>query len=402
VRIVCVGAGPAGLYFALLAKQRQPRHEITVLERNAADSSYGWGITFWDDLIDTLQRNDPESAQMIVDSTSRWYFQRVEVQGKSPVQAECLGYTISRQRLLDILTERARDLGVRVEFERPVMAPAELPEADLIVACDGVNSRLRELDSERFATKIDIGRNRYIWLGTEKLFEGFTFAFVHTDYGWMWCFAYGSDGQSSTFIVECPPEVWTGLGLDVMSADDSLATLGKLFEYQLDGHPLIGKFRSGAGLPWHNFSSLTNEHWYADKTVLMGDAAHATSFTIGCGTTSAMKDAVALAGELQQHADLHAALEAYEKERKTGLLLPQSDARYSAQWFENVPRYIDLEPDQFFTLLVERRSPLLPRLAPLLYLRLYRAMQETAVLRQLRKRVGPAATAIYSRRKVSQ
>lgn len=402
MRIVCVGAGPAGLYFALLAKLLQPRHEITVLERNAAGSAHGWGIVFWDDLLETLRRNDPESAKAIIDSTSGWRIQRVEVQGKPPVQADCHGYTINRQRLLDILTERARDLGVRVEFERPVMSLAELPEADLIVACDGVNSRLRELDSQHFRPKVHVGRNRYMWLGTDKVFDVFSFAFVQTDFGWIWGTGYGIDDHSSTFVVECPPEVWTGLGLDVMSADDSLAALGKLFEHQLDGHELMGKHRSDAGLPWRNFKSLGNEHWYAGKTVLMGDAAHATHFTIGCGTTSAMKDAASLARQIPRHADLHAAFEAYEKERKTESEMTQSEARLSAQWFENVSRYIDLEPEQFLTLLRERRSPLLPRLTPLLYLKLYRAIQETAVLRKLRERVGPAATAIYRRRRVTQ
>jgi 2-polyprenyl-6-methoxyphenol hydroxylase-like FAD-dependent oxidoreductase len=401
VRIVCVGAGPAGLYFALLLKRREPRHDITVLERNAAGSSYGWGITFWDDLLETLRRNDPESAQMIADSSSGWRIQKVEVQGKPPVQASSRGYTINRQRLLDILTERAGDLGVRVEFERPVMSLAELPEGDLIVACDGVNSRLRQLDSGRFMPKVHVGRNMYIWLGTDKVFDVFTFAFVQTDFGWIWGTAYPIDDHSSTFVVECSPEVWTGLGLDVMSADDSLEALGKLFAPQLGGHQLMAKHRSGAGLPWRNFRSLTNEHWYADRTVLMGDAAHATHFTVGCGTTSAMNDAVALAQEIQRHADLRTALETYEKQRKTELVLPQSEARLSSQWFENIPRYIDLKPEQFFTLLRERRSPLLPRLAPFLYLKLNRAMQETAVLRKLRGQVGPAATAIYGRRKLN-
>jgi 2-polyprenyl-6-methoxyphenol hydroxylase-like FAD-dependent oxidoreductase len=402
VRIVCVGAGPAGLYFALLAKQLQPRHDITVLERNTAGSSYGWGITFWDDLMDLLQRNDPESAQMITDSTSGWQIQRVDIQGKPPVQVSCCGYTINRQRLLDILTERARDLGVRVEFERPVMSLAELPEADLIVACDGVNSRLRQLDCRRFEPKVHLGRNMYIWLGTDKVFDEFTFAFVRTDFGWIWGSGYAIDHQSSTFVVECPPEVCTGLGLDVMSADDGLAALGKLFERQLDGSKLMVKHRCDVGLPWRNFRSLTNEHWYADKTVLMGDAAHATHFSIGCGTTAAMKDAAALAEKIRLNADLRTAFEAYEKERKAEMLFPQSEARLSARWFENISRYIDLEPDQFSTLLVERRSPLLARLAPLLYLKLHRAMGEAAVLRELRKRVGPAATAVYNRRKVNQ
>ena len=401
MKIVCVGGGPAGLYFSVLMKRRDPRHDITVLERNPSGSTYGWGVTVWDDLLETLRRNDPESGQTISDSVLRWQFQRVEVQGKQPMQTSGLGYSINRQRLLNILTERARDLGVRVEFERPVMSMDELPEADLVVACDGVNSRIRELNSERFATEVGTGRNKYVWLGTDKVFDAFTYAFVPTDFGWMWCYAYGNDGDNSTFIVECPPEVWAGLGFDVMSAEDSLAALEKLFEHQLDGHRLVHKFRNGGGLPWLNFRSLTNGSWHAGKTVLMGDSAHAISFSIGSGTTLAMEDAVALAGQLQRHTALHTAFEAYERERKIKLRLLQSEASFSVRWFENISRYINLEPDQFFTLLRERRSPLLPHMAPLLYFRLHQAM-ETAVLRELRRRVGPTARALYSRRKVAQ
>ena len=403
MKIVCVGGGPAGLYFSLLMKRRDPRHDITVLERNPAGSTYGFGLTAWDDLLDTLRRNDPESARTISDSAAPWHLQRVEVQGKRPVQTSGSGYTINRQRLLDILAERAMDLGVRVEFERPVMSLDELPEADLVVACDGVNSRIRELDGQHFATQVHDGQNKYLWLGTDKSFDdAFIYAFVPTDFGWMWCYAYGGAGDSSTFVVECPPEVWAGLGFDVMSADDSLGLLEKLFEHQLDGHRLIGKVKSGAAsLPWLNFRSLTNGRWYAGKTVLMGDSAHAISFNIGSGTKLAMQDAVALADEIQRRPDLHSALEAYEKERKAKLRLLQSEASFSVRWFENVSRYIDLEPDQFFTLLRERRSPLLPHMAPLVYVRLHQAM-ESAVLRELRRRVGPTARALYSRRKVAQ
>jgi len=400
VKIVCVGGGPAGLYFSVLMKQRDPRHDITVLERNAAGSTFGWGLVFWDDLVETLRRNDPESARMISDSASRWTGQLVDVQGKQPVRTGGSGYSINRQSLLDILTERARNLGVRVEFERPVMSASDLPEADLVVACDGANSRLRELDARRFETDVHVGRNKYVWLGTDKMFDTFTFAFVQTDFGWLWCHASGTEDGSSTFVVECPPEVWAGLGFGVMSADDSLAALEKLFQHQLDGHKLISKSRNGAGLPWLNFRSLANGKWHAGKTVLMGDSAHTTHFTIGSGTKLAMEDAVALAGKLQR-ADLPAALEAYEKERKTTLLPAQSESRFSAQWFEDISRYIDLEPDQFFALLRERRSPLLPHMAPLVYFRLHQVM-ETAVLRELRKRIGPTARALYSRRKAAQ
>jgi len=401
VKIVCVGGGPAGLYFSILMKRRDPRHDITILERNAAGSTYGWGVTVWEDLLETLRRNDPESALMISDSASRWHTQRVEVQGKRPVETAGFGYGLNRQRLLNILTERARSLGVRVEFERPVMSLSDLPEADLVVACDGVSSTLREQDSERFATGIDVGRNKHVWLGTDKMFDAFTFAFVPTEAGWIWCYAYGSGVDSSTFIVECSPEVWTGLGLDVMSADDSVAVLEKLFQHQLDGHKLIGKARSGEGLPWLSLRFVTNGHWHVGKTVLMGDSAHAIYFNIGSGTKLAMQDAVALADRIQRHADLDTALDAYEKQRKTELQLLQSEARFSAQWFENIPRYIDLEPDQFFALLRERRSPLLPHMPPLVYFRLHQVM-ETAVLRELRKRVGPTARALYSRRQAHQ
>ena len=401
MKIVCVGGGPAGLYFSILMKRRDPRHDITILERNAAGSTYGWGVTVWEDLLETLRHSDPESARMISDSASRWHVQRVEVDGKRSVQTAGFGYGLERQRLLDILTERARNLGVRVEFERSVMSGEDLPEADLVVACDGVNSILREQDSERFATGIQVGRNKHVWLGTDKAFDAFVFAFVKTDAGWIWCYAYGSGRDSSTFIVECPPEVWAGLGFDVMSADDSLAALEKLFERQLGGHQLIGKSRNGTALPWLSLRFVTNGHWHVGKTVLMGDSAHAIYFNIGSGTKLAMEDAVALAGQLQRDANLDTALEAYEKERKAKLRLLQSEARFSAQWFENIARYIDLEPHQFFALLRERRSPLLPRVPPLLYFRFHQVMQ-TAVLRELRKRVGPTARAIYSRRQAHQ
>ncbi len=402
MKIACVGGGPAGLYFAVLMKQREPHCDITVLERNASGSTYGWGVTFSAGLLETLRRSDPESARMMNDSASGWQSHLADIQGKEPVRTGGRGYTISRQRLLDILTERARDLGVHLEFGRTVTSPSELPGADLIAACDGVGSRLRELGSEHFGTQVRAGRNKYIWLGTDRIFDAFTFAFVRTGFGWLWCYAYQADDDSSTFIVECPPEVWTGLRFDVMPADDGLAEVEKLFAHQLEGHRLIGKFGNGAGSPWLSFRTITNQRWHAGKTVLMGDAAHTTHFSIGSGTTLAMEDAIALAGSIERHGDLDTALEAYESERKKALLQTQSEARLSAQWFENISRYIDLEPDQFFALLRERCSPLLPRLPPLLYLKLHRATEETALLRELRRRLGPAVKALYSRRNADQ
>ena len=204
------------------------------------------------------------------------------------------GYGIGRQRLLDILVERAKGLGVRVEFESEIENVDDLREADLIVACDGVNSRLRELRREQFRTDVVVGRNRYIWLGTSRVFDAFTFAFVHTDAGWIWSHAYGFDGSTSTFIVECSPDTWTGLGFDTLDEAESIRLLETLFERHLQGHPLKSKVRSQGGAPWLNFRTVTNENWDADNIVLMGDAAHTTHFTIGSGTRLALEDAISL------------------------------------------------------------------------------------------------------------
>jgi 2-polyprenyl-6-methoxyphenol hydroxylase-like FAD-dependent oxidoreductase len=396
MRIACVGGGPAGLYFAILMKALDPAHDITVLERNPRGVTYGWGVVFWDDLLEQLQASDPVTAAEIGASSFRWNGQLLAVDSKPPVHVGGHGYGIGRQRLLDILVERATGLGVRVEFESTV-EDRELPEADLIVACDGVNSRLRELRREQFQTDVVVGRNKYIWLGTSRVFDAFTFAFVHTDAGWIWCHAYGFDGNTSTFIVECSPETWTGLGFDTLSEDDSIRLLEKLFERHLQGHPLKSKVRSQGPAPWLNFRTVTNEKWHADNIALTGDAAHTTHFTIGSGTRLALEDAISLAAGLQEETSLSAALERYEQERRAALLRTQSDARLSARWFESVPRYIELDPPQVFALLRERRSPLLPRVPPRMYYQLYRETQRNAVLLRLRTWAAPSVKAVYSR-----
>jgi 2-polyprenyl-6-methoxyphenol hydroxylase-like FAD-dependent oxidoreductase len=390
-----MGGGPAGLYFALLMKLRNPGHDITIFERSVDTSTYGWGVTLEGDLLETLYRSDPKSARAIDQAAFRWVNHVVDVQGEQVLDARRGGCSIRRQRLLDILARRAGGLGVHIEFDQGVMALSQLPEVDLIVACDGVNSRTR-LDAGRFQTNVQLGSNKYMWLGTDKVFDSFTFPFVHTGSGWVWGYAYGIDAESSTFIVECSSETWTALGFDTMPPQDGLSLLEKLFERHLDGHQLIGN------TPWLNFRTVTNQHWYEGKTVLAGDAAHTTHFTIGSGTKLAIEDVIALAENLQHHGKLELALESYERQRQAALLQPQSEARFSAQWFENVPRCIGLKPHQFFTLLRERSSPLLPRLSPQLYYQLHQATEEVTVLRELRRRVGPKARAIYSRRKPVQ
>ena len=398
MRIACVGGGPAGLYFALLLKLREPRHDITIFERSPRGATRGWGVVFWRDLLDELYAADPESAREIERASFPWDRHVVDVHGEQVASSAPLGYGIKRQRLLDILVDRALGSGVRIEFEHEVTAASQLPAVDLVVACDGVNSRIRD-ETEGISTDVHVGGNKYIWLGTDKVFDSFTFPFVQTDSGWIWAHAYGVDAESSTFIVECSAGTWAGLGFDAMPPKDCLAMLEKIFERQLDGHQLIGQTSGEANAQWLNFRTVTNNVWHHGKTVLAGDAAHTTHFAIGSGTRLAIQDAIALAGNLQRHDRLESALDAYEKERQAAILQSQIAARFSAQWFENVPRYVTLKPRQVATLMNRRRSPLLPHLSPRLYywLWLYPTSHEPPALRRLRKWAGPKVIRFYGR-----
>jgi 2-polyprenyl-6-methoxyphenol hydroxylase-like FAD-dependent oxidoreductase len=379
-------------------KRRDPAHEITVFERNAADSGQGWGVTFPRDLLAKLHRADPESAREIAQAAVTQFDQVVDIHGTRVRYPGGGGYGIGRRRLLGILASRAQGLGVRIEFDHEVMTSSRLPAADLIVACDGVNSRMRR-DAGEFQTDVRLGGNKYLWLGTSKVFESFTYAFAHTEHGWVWAYGYGIGAGLSTFIVECSSEAWTGLGFDALSPRGGLSVLEKLFKRQLDDHPLLGQPQHGARAGWLNFRTVTNQRWHDGTIVLAGDAAHTTHYTIGSGTALAIEDAIALADNLHQHhGEQKLALESYEGQRKAALRRPQSDARFSARWFESVSRYTELEPHEFSALLHGRRSPLVPHLSPHLYYRLHRATEEVAVLGELRRRLGPKAKAIYSRR----
>jgi 2-polyprenyl-6-methoxyphenol hydroxylase-like FAD-dependent oxidoreductase len=396
LRIACVGGGPAGLYFALLLKLREPQHDITVFERSAAGVTRGWGVVFWGDLLDQLYRADPQSAREIERASFPWDKQVVDVQGTPVPSAAPLGYGIRRQRLLEILVNRALSAGVRIEFSREVTTATQLDDADLIVACDGVNSLIRQ-EAKGINTDVHVGSNNYIWLGTDKVFDSFMFPFVRTDSGWIWAHAYGVDPDSSTFIVECSAETWRGLGFDTMPPADCLGVLEKIFERQLDGHQLIGQTSGEANVQWLNFRTVTNDVWHDGNIVLAGDAAHTTHFTIGSGTRLAIEDAIALADNLQRHDEIAPALVAYGRERQAAILQSQLAARLSAQWFENVPRYADLTPRQFCVVLRRRKSPLLPRLSPRVYYWLYPTSRELPLLRRLRRWVGPPIIKIYSR-----
>jgi anthraniloyl-CoA monooxygenase len=396
MKIVCVGGGPAGLYFAVLAKLRNRYHDVTVVERNPAGVTYGWGVVFWDDLLDELYRNDPVSAREVHEVSALWGGQEVHIRGGHKAYLGGYGYSLGRKRLLDILVARARDLGVDVQFERDVKNLSEFPDADLIIACDGVNSSIRQLHSDHFQTDVDVGRNKYIWLGTNRVFDSFTFAFEETAAGWIWFHAYCFDAETSTLIVECSPETWAGLGFDELEPDQSVKLLEEIFERHLNHYSLINRMPRGVDKAlWLNFRRISNNNWYYDNVVLMGDAAHTTHFAIGSGTKLAIADAIALAKELAAHNDLTSALHAYQEYRRSALLTTQQDALNSARWFEDVPRYIDQQATtQFAYSLWKRRGKY-----SLWRYQLHLATQ-IATLRRLRQSVGAARREIRARRRV--
>lgn len=398
MRITCVGGGPAGLYFSLLMKLRDPRHAIELLETSATGAVHGWGLTLGRDVLDTLSRNDPISARALERAAVHWTHQVVDIGGQREMAGGYDVYSIGRQALVDILASRARDAGVRIRYGQEATGQDELPRSDLIVAADGGRSRLRSAVGG-FGTGVREGGNKYIWLGTGQVFDQFNYIFASTDHGWVWAFTYKFDGKTSAFIVECSPQTWTGLGLDTLSADDGAALLDDVFKDQLRGHRLIARFPDGTSAKWLNFGTVTNEHWHSGNVVLVGDSAHTAHFSLGQGTKLALEDAIALADNLQSHEDIETALSAYERQRKAELLRPLSEARCSSEWFENLPRYIDLKPHQFATVLQIRWSPLIAVLPPRLSYQLRQATERFAVLGRMRRQVGPTVKVIYGKRK---
>jgi anthraniloyl-CoA monooxygenase len=354
MRIVCIGGGPAGLYFAISMKLRDPAHDVLVVERNRPDDTFGWGVVFSNETLDNLWKNDAESAAAIEDSFQHWDDIDVHIKGHV-VRSGGHGFAgIARKRLLKILQERARALGVRLQFEREVEDPEAYRDADLIVAADGINSRIRSQYAAAFEPRIELRSNKYVWLGTHRAFAAFTFIFEETEHGWIWAHAYRFDADTSTFIVECDEATWRALGFDQMSQEDGIAACEMLFERNLDGHRLMSNAAHLRGSAWLNFPRVACERWYHGNVVLLGDAAHTAHFSVGSGTKLALEDAIGLADALHAGHELEEALEAYQEARRVEVLKLQSAARNSTEWFEAVPRYVRFEPMQFAYALLTR------------------------------------------------
>lgn len=346
------------MYLALLMKRADPRHEVTVFERNRAYDTFGWGVVFSDQTLGNLRSADPQTHQEILDAFCHWDDVDVHFKGKTITSGGHGFCGIGRKRLLNILQRRCEQLDVRLVFETDVTDETAYGGYDLIVASDGLNSAIRSKHADVFGTEIESRKCRYIWLGTHRLFEAFTFAFEQTEWGWFQAHAYRFDDQTSTFIVETPESVWYAAGIDRMSASESVAFCERLFARYLDGQRLMTNARHLRDSAWINFLRIVNKTWIYDFThtpiVLLGDAAHTAHFSVGSGTKLALEDAIALARALGQQPDLLAALRTYESERTVEVLKIQNAARNSTEWFENVARYTHLEPEQFAYSLLTR------------------------------------------------
>ncbi|ABM38913.1 bifunctional salicylyl-CoA 5-hydroxylase/oxidoreductase [Polaromonas naphthalenivorans] len=366
MHILCLGGGPAGLYFGLLMKRQDPAHRITVVERNRPFDTFGWGVVLSDQTLGNLQAADPVSAKLIGDAFNHWDDVEMFFKGRS-VRSGGHGFCgIGRKRLLNILQDRCLDLGVELEFETDVQddqAIAAQYQADLVIASDGLNSRIRSRYADTYRPDVELRNCRFVWLGTRKTFDAFTFAFEQTEHGWFAAHAYTFDASTSTFIVETPEAVWKAHGLDRMSQQDGIAFCERLFARYLDGHALMNNATHVRGSAiWIRFPRVVCERWVHFESidgrrvpiVLMGDAAHTAHFSIGSGTKLALEDAIELARCLAAQPGLDAALQAYEAVRSVEVLKIQNAARNSTEWFENVNRYSGLEAEQFFYSMMTR------------------------------------------------
>ncbi len=364
MRIVCIGGGPAGLYFGLLMKRRHPKHSVTVIERNKPYDTFGWGVVFSDQVVDAIMKADPESAREIADAFNHW--DDIELRFKGTVQRTTgHGFIgIGRKHLLNILQKRCEDLGVELVFEHEVDSDLEFPDADLIIASDGIGSKIRERYKDAFQPDIIVRPNRYIWFGTHKLYDAFTFDFQRTEHGWFQAHIYKFDDKTSTFIVETTEETFLAHGLDKLDQEGSIAFSEKLFGDVLGGAKLMTNSRHLRGSAWLNFNRLICGRWShfngRSQVVLMGDAAHTAHFAIGSGTKLAFDDAIELADQFDRigHTTdkLTEVLAAYEEERRVGVARVQNAARNAMEWFEVVGRrYADtLEPEQFMYSMLTR------------------------------------------------
>ncbi|WP_411889156.1 bifunctional salicylyl-CoA 5-hydroxylase/oxidoreductase [Yoonia sp. SDW83-1] len=348
MRIACLGGGPAGLYFAISTKLRMPDADVTVFERNKPDDTFGWGVVLSDETLDNLAANDPVSAAEIRTHFAYWDDIALHHQGQRLVSSGHGFCGIGRKRLLLILQKRAAELGVDLRFGTEVGAASDyMNDFDVVVACDGLNSKTRKEFAEAFEPDIDVRKCQFVWLGTHQKFDdAFTFIFEKTDKGWIWVHAYQFDDQTATFIVECGQDTFDAYGFGEKSQQETIAICEDIFRDYLGGHGLMTNANHIRGSAWIRFPRVLCKTWSHKNVVLLGDAAATAHFSIGSGTKLALESAIALADSLTNATSIPKAFAEYEEKRRLEVLRLQSAARNSVEWFEDVERYLDLDPIQ--------------------------------------------------------
>jgi anthraniloyl-CoA monooxygenase len=343
MRITIVGGGPAGLYFALLMKKRDPASAVSIIERDGPDDTFGWGIVFSDQTFDYLRESDRPSFEAITAACQKWDNVDVVHRGERITIRGNRFSGIARIEFLNILQRRCADVGVEIHFHHNVADLAALPPHDLLVGADGANSLVRRTHAEAFGPSIEYGRNKYIWLGTPKLFHGLTLTFVEHPTGLYAAHSYKFAGHMSTFIVECSEATWEAAGFATMSEAETTAFLERVFEADLDEQPLLAK----NFVKWLNFPLIRNARWSGDRVVLLGDALHTAHFSIGSGTKLALEDAIVLAGAFADETDPARALPLFETRRRPRVEQYQQAAMDSLRWFEQMGQYTHLDPIPF-------------------------------------------------------
>jgi anthraniloyl-CoA monooxygenase len=342
MKIAIIGGGPAGLYAAILLRKQRPNAEISVYERNRADDTFGFGVVFSDATLDNFEKYDPPSYRRITQEFAYWDDIAVHFRGTVHRVGGNGFCGCSRRKLLLILQERARELGVALHFETEIDDEARFADADLVILADGINSRFREKHVDHFQPEVDVRANMFAWMGSTRPLDAFTFIFQETEWGPFIAHTYQYEVGRSTWIFETDPETFARAGLTGLDEKQSADRMAEIFGWFLDGHPLLTN-RS----MWRNFPMIRSKRWVKDNMVLLGDAKATAHFSIGSGTKLAMEDAIALADAMQGTPTIAAALEQYEQGRREEVEKTQHAADVSLVWFEHVDRFWDFDPVQF-------------------------------------------------------